>query len=105
MLTDTLVHYKSNQIKYIDYTDILYVIYTKEKEGLAYQNSYHAKSIKTIDDSSNQSSMVYLLIRPIYFYALGNVYNPKSILFEGYWAWEKIADSVPMDYKPVITPN
>nr|MBC7611746.1 carboxypeptidase-like regulatory domain-containing protein [Pseudopedobacter sp.] len=105
VLTDTLVHHKSNYIKYIDYTDILYIIYTKEKEGLAYQNSFQTKSINTADDSSNQSSMVYLLIRPIYFYALGNIYNPKSILFEGYWAWEKIADSVPMDYKPVINAN
>ena len=103
VLTDTLVHHKSNHIKYLDYTDILYVIYTKEKEGLAYQNSFQTKSINITDDSSNQSSMVYLLIRPIYFYASGNVYNPKSLLFEGYWAWEKIADSVPMDYKPVIS--
>jgi hypothetical protein len=100
VLTDTLVHSKTNVIKYLDYADILYVIYTKEKEGLAYQNSFQTKSINITDDSSNQSSMVYLILKPIYFYALGNVYNPRSMLFEGYWAWEKIADSVSLDYIP-----
>jgi hypothetical protein len=41
-----------------------------------------------------------MLVKPIYFYQNGTVYNPRSMLFENNWAWEKVADSVPIDYLP-----
>lgn len=97
---DTLVHRYSDVFKYLNFTDILYVMYTKENEDLAYGNLINTSISRPLDIPSYQISLVNALVLPIYFYQNGAAYNPRSMLYEGYWAWEKIADSVPMDYVP-----
>lgn len=97
---DTLVHIHNENIKKIDFTDILYIIYTKEKEVEAYKDRIGLSISRPPEIGDDQISLINLQIRPVFFYKNGSIYNAKSMLYEGYWGWEKIADSVPMDYVP-----
>lgn len=97
---DSLTHTFNKNIKFINFTDILYVMYTKEREEPDFANQINLSINRPPDISNFQISLINLLIRPIYFYENGGIYNPRAMLYEGYWAWEKVADSVPMDYVP-----
>jgi hypothetical protein len=97
---DTLVKTFDNNIKKIDFTDILYIIYKNEREHSMYANLINQSISRPLNMPNYQISLVNLTIRPIYFYQNGAIYNPRSMVYEGYWAWEKVADSVPMDYIP-----
>ena len=97
---DTLVKIIDQNIKKIDFTDILYVVYKNEKEHPIYESLINQSISRPLNMPNYQISLINLTIRPVYFYKNGAVYNPKSMLYEGYWSWEKVADSVPMDYIP-----
>ena len=102
VLTDTLVKQKYTNLKTINFQDDLYVIYTKERESNDYTNtSGHAIS-RPLDVPNYQISIVHMMEGPVHFYASGGIFQSKSLLYEGFWAYEKIADMVPMDY---ISPN
>lgn len=103
ILTDTLVHQQNENVKYINFQNILTVAYQNEKPDISMSNNFK-NSISQLEKFKNhQLSLLNLLIKPVYFYANGAIYNPKSLLFEGTWAWEKIADSLPMDYLSPIS--
>lgn len=95
---DTLVHVKNENIKSVNFTDKLYVVYTKEREDPAYANRIGLSIARPLDMPDYQISTISLQLAPVYFYQNGSIYNPRSMIYSGYWAWEKIADSVPMDY-------
>ncbi len=100
VLQDTLVKTVNSTIKKINFTDKLFISYIKEKENPLFSNSIGLSIPRPLDMGENQVSTVTLQISPVYFYENGGIYNTRSMLFAGYWAWEKIADSVPMDYIP-----
>ncbi|WP_231463142.1 carboxypeptidase-like regulatory domain-containing protein [Pedobacter sp. Leaf132] len=100
VLPDTLVKTFNESIKSLNFTNVLYVIYTKEKEDPVYLNRIGLSISRPLTMPDYQVSLINLLVSPVYFYANGGAYNPRSMLFEGYWSWEKIADSVPLDYVP-----
>ncbi len=96
---DTLVHYYNRNLKILDYSHALCVIYTKEKESTAFSNSgFWVFRPLTIPDY--ELSIVKLTAGPVRFYEHGGILDARSLLFEGYWAYEKVADMVPMDYIP-----
>lgn len=99
---DTLVHIKNQNVKSINFTDKLYIIYTKEKEDPLFANRIGLSINRPLDMPDYQVSTITLEIAPVYFYENGGIYNPRAMLYAGYWAWEKIADSVPMDYLPPV---
>ncbi|WP_443938263.1 carboxypeptidase-like regulatory domain-containing protein [Pedobacter sp. MW01-1-1] len=100
VLTDTLVHTYDQNLKSINFTDALYVMYTKEKESNEYTSVLNQSISRPLDIPNYQISLLNILVSPAFFYSNGSIYDPKSFLFEGYWAWEKVADSVPIDYMP-----
>ncbi|MFD2286522.1 carboxypeptidase-like regulatory domain-containing protein [Pedobacter petrophilus] len=100
VLTDTLVHDFNQNLKYISYTDALLVQYTKEKESLAYSNTGFW-IFRPLDVPENEISVANLMSEGVRFYENGGIYDSRSLLFEGYWAYEKVADMVPMDYIPL----
>lgn len=104
VLPDTLVHTYNENIKSIYFEDLLYIIYTKEKEKSDYTNVIGQSISRPLTMPNYQISLVTQLVSPCYFYNNGSIYNPKSLLYSGYWAWEKVADSVPMDYVASKTP-
>ncbi|MGY4385983.1 hypothetical protein ACVWYN_003033 [Pedobacter sp. UYP24] len=100
VLVDTLVKDMFSDVKSINYNDALYIIYTKEKESKEY-TQFSGNSVTRPNDISNyQVSVVYQLLRPASFYENGSIFDPRSLLYEGFWAYEKVADMVPMDYIP-----
>jgi hypothetical protein len=99
VLIDTLVKTFNINQKMMNYSDALYVIYKNEIESPEYFFSGHRQN-RTPDLGKFQISIVNLLEPPIRFYSNGGIFNPRSALYSGYWAYEKIADLVPMDYIP-----
>lgn len=104
VLTDTLVKREVNNLKWINFTDKLYVIYTAEKEPKEYSKQSSYKVNRPLDLASSQVSIIHQLKTPIAFYQNGLVFDPSSLLFEGYWGYEKVADMVPMDYFTSTSP-
>jgi hypothetical protein len=97
---DTLVKPYNENLKKVTYKDALYIMYKNELETDVFKNSGHWQS-RPLDVPNYQISTVHLLNPPAQIFANGGILDPKSFLFEGYWAYEKIADLVPMDYIPV----
>ena len=100
ILLDTLVQQHYRDLKSMRFKDQLYVIYTKERETTAYSNMSGHSVSRPLDIPNYQISIINMLQSPVHFYENGGIYEPKSLLYEGYWAYEKIADMVPMDYIP-----
>jgi hypothetical protein len=100
VLPDTLVHDYNQNLKWLNYTDALCVQYTKEKESLAYSNTGFWV-FRPLDVPENEISVINLTHSPVRFYENGGIYDARSMLFEGYWAYEKVGDMVPMDYIPI----
>lgn len=101
VLTDTLAKQVYSDVKTMNYKDDLYVIYTKERETKEYVNSGYWVN-RGLDMSDYQTSTLKIIEGPIHFYPSGAIFNPKSLLTTGFWAYEKVADMVPMDYVPLI---
>lgn len=94
---DTLVKPFNTELKMMNYTDGLYVIYKNEKEDETFANSGHQQN-KPADLLNYQVSIIELLEPPVRFYQSGGVLDPRSVLYKGFWAYEKMADLMPMDY-------
>jgi len=98
--TDTLVKQIYPNLKTINYKDELYVMYTREEESIGYSNTGHY-IMRPLNVPNYQISVAKLLQGPVSFYANGGMHDAKSLLYEGFWAYEKIGDMVPMDYIPL----
>ena len=98
--TDTLVKKEVNNLRWMNYRDKLYVIYSGEKQSMAYswQTSYKVSRPPHLKDE--QVSIIHQPKSPIAFYQYGIAFDPGALLFEGYWGYEKVADMVPVDYRP-----
>ncbi|MNJ93031.1 hypothetical protein D3C87_107100 [compost metagenome] len=100
ILTDTLVHYYNKDLKYLNYSNSLCIIYTKERESTAYSNSgFWVRRPLNMPDY--QLSVLKLSENAFRFYENGSILDARSVLFEGFWAYEKVADMVPRDYIPI----
>lgn len=97
---DTLVKDIYPDMKTINYKDELYVMYTKEEESVGYSNTGHY-IMRPLTVPNYEISVVQMLKGPVSFYPNGSMRDSKSLLFEGFWAYEKIGDMVPMDYIPI----
>lgn len=77
------------------FSDYLQVVYPLEKESPAYRTRLeHAPA-------RGQTSTLYLVGPGVTVEASGTYYDePLDLLFEGYWAWEKMAELLPLDYEP-----
>ncbi|RZK80580.1 MAG: carboxypeptidase-like regulatory domain-containing protein [Pedobacter sp.] len=94
----TFVQQKAPSIKMLDFKDALYVIFIKEREPKDYTKYSGYKIPRPADFIDFQVSLMYQLKPSPSFYENGALFDPESLLFEGIWAYEKIADMMPMDY-------
>ncbi len=99
--TDTLVKTYNADVKYINFSDELYVVYTKAQEDKEYANLNFGMS-KPMDYASYQVSTVQKLSPQIFFFNNGNIADPKSMLFKGYWSYKKIAELLPLEFEPSL---
>lgn len=100
VLPDTLVNYYNKDLKYLNYTNALCIVYTKERESIEYSNSGF-EILRPFSLSNYQLSVAKLTNGAIRFYENGGILDSRSLLYEGFWAYEKVADMVPMDYIPL----
>lgn len=96
---NSLVSVFNQHLKLLDYNSALAISYTKEKETLAY-----AKTgfwiFRPLDVPDHEISVARLTQNTVRFYENGSIYDSRAMLYEGFWAYEKVGDMVPMDYVP-----
>lgn len=97
---DSLLTVKDKNFKSFKYTDCLYVVYKNEKESqdfidLGYSIKRPATK-KYLPDG--QVSLVYLTADNILIDKNGSFSPTQGLIFEGYWAWEKVADLMPLEF-------
>ncbi len=76
----------------LHFEDYLQVIYTKAKPDPNYVLPY---------EPINQESLIHFLNGKIEIYKNGSFSPPLDLFFDGYMAWLKIGDLLPLDYKPL----
>ncbi|WP_268033878.1 carboxypeptidase-like regulatory domain-containing protein [Algoriphagus sp. PAP.12] len=73
---------------------ILHVTYLEEKESAEFLGSMNASN------PGPQVSKLYIRVPLLELFENGSYSEPLGILVEGYMGWEKVADLMPLDYKP-----
>lgn len=79
---------------FLKFEDYLYITFTEENESAEY------RGIATSGPPGPQVSLMHLETDSVEIYANGSYADPYGILVEGYIAWERIGDLLPMDYGP-----
>lgn len=82
---------KRNNDFYLDYDNVLRVKYLKEKE----EDEYRLGSAKL----NYQQTKIILLKKPAKLFKEGNLEDPFSVFYDGYFGFEKVAYQLPLDYK------
>lgn len=95
----SLLSVYNHNLKSLDFNGALAISYTKERESLAYSKTGFW-IFRPLDVPDYQISIANLTENGARFYQNGGINNSRAMLFEGYWAYEKVADMVPMDYVP-----
>ena len=99
ILFDSLLTVTDKSLKSLTYKDCLFVVYANEKEAYQFRDSgYKIDKPKGAIVPNGQFSMVNLMEPNVSIDANGNFSSPDALLFEGYMAWEQIADLMPLDY-------
>ena len=81
--------------KYLNFDFNILVVYTKELEEKGYimRNSFS----KNREPNPQSSSIIGIKI-PTAIDNKGSLVSPLDVFYEGYWSYEKFADSLPLDY-------
>lgn len=95
----SLVSTYNQHLKLLDYNGALAISYTREKESLAYSKTGFWV-FRPLDIPDYEISVANITQNGLRFYENGTVYDSRAMLSEGFWAYEKVADMVPMDYIP-----
>ncbi|SNR17140.1 carboxypeptidase-like regulatory domain-containing protein [Tenacibaculum jejuense] len=82
---------------YLDFSDYLMVVYTKEPEEENYVSGIFSKKRK---QSNVQTSHLVLLNGKSEIDNLGIMVDPNAIFNEGYWGFESFANMLPLNYQP-----
>ena len=61
---------------------------------------------KRLEASRPQAQASWIVMNQTYatIDTSGYLYNPLAVTVFGYWAWENVADLLPIEYSPVSTP-
>ncbi|MEQ9403791.1 MAG: carboxypeptidase-like regulatory domain-containing protein [Cyclobacteriaceae bacterium] len=94
----------------LDFKDYLVVFYNKEKESLNFLLDTQFSSViyaDSLDENrtllrnpGKQISLLKLLKRPLRIDLNGQVMDSFASTSFGYWAWERLANLVPLNYDP-----
>ncbi|MDN3204642.1 carboxypeptidase-like regulatory domain-containing protein [Algoriphagus sediminis] len=83
---------------FLEIKDLIQVSYLKENEEINYVGSANAKNV------SFQKSIIDQLNSDFEIFPNGTYSDTFGLLFEGYMAWEKVGDLMPLDYLPENIP-
>ncbi|OEK05068.1 carboxypeptidase-like regulatory domain-containing protein [Roseivirga misakiensis] len=102
-LFDSLQTGKTNISKALPFENILYITFQKEFESELYQKRSGGRlSLGKVEKNKPQQSWISMLDdnRSIEFEPNGYIYNPTAYYSAGYWGFEKVAEMLPIDYRP-----
>lgn len=93
---DNIVSFKDNTYQLI-FENNLSIVYTKEKEEIGYvtRNIFSKKR-----EPLPQTSSIIPIDDKIIIDPTGVLVNPLGVFYEGYWSYEKFANTLPLDYRP-----
>lgn len=106
MVFDSLELGSSNISKELPFENLLYITFTKEYESEVYQKTSRSvfghTSVSKIVPMKPQQSWISLLEgnAAIEFEPSGYIYNPTAYYSAGYWGFEKVAEMLPINYRP-----
>jgi hypothetical protein len=83
---------KSGQTYFLSFPKYLKVKYMNEPE----EDNYRPGDAKL----DYQASMITLYVASSQIHTTGTLVNPLDLFMEGYWSYERIADTLPLDYEP-----
>ncbi|MGB0524516.1 MAG: carboxypeptidase-like regulatory domain-containing protein [Flammeovirgaceae bacterium] len=89
---------KVNDELVISFKDFFQVVYTGEKEEANYVALY-SKQFSQLRKPSFQTSVISLRAASTKLNKYGMVSSPFDILYEGYWSWEKLGETLPLGYE------
>ncbi len=78
----------------LKFQDHLHIAYTNERESAEFRGSASS------GPAGNQFSIMHLEADSVEIFQNGNYSDPFAILVEGYIAWERVGDLLPLDYQP-----
>lgn len=87
---------KDKQEVSLEFGDYFQVVYTGEKEEMAY---VEASMMFNTRRPTFQTSVISLRSDKVILEHTGSIIEPLDIVFEGYWGWEKVGDMLPLDYQ------
>ena len=93
---EDIIAFKENAYQLI-FEDNLSIVYTKEKEEMGYimRGVFSKKRAP-----APQTSSIIPIDDKIILDITGILVNPLAVFYEGYWSYEKFANSLPLDYIP-----
>ena len=99
VLFDSLLTVTEKHFKSLTYKDCLFVIYANERAAYQIKDSgYKLERPAGAKIPNGQFSMVNLIEPNVSIDENGNFSSPNALLFEGYMAWEQLADLMPLEY-------
>ncbi len=103
-------HMYEKKVSFRDYLQVAYlreiepIAYLEEKQKLLSNNmaSPVGLNYRMADEarSNRQVSYIQLNIPTVSVDVRGFIYNPLALTTLGYWSWERMADSLPIEYVP-----
>ncbi|TBN05493.1 carboxypeptidase-like regulatory domain-containing protein [Hyunsoonleella flava] len=87
-----------NGVPVLGFKDNISVVYTREKEELAY---IRRDAFSRPRAPVAQTSAIIPLKQDAVLDKIGILVNPLDVTLEGYWSFEKFANTLPLDYEPV----
>lgn len=104
-----VVEVSRNDLLFLTYNQPIYILYLNEFEEPSYRDVVDTKSLKNsyanrlrIEVTSadqQQVSKLKMLGKAVQIFENGSYFHPLDIYVEGYMAWEKVGDLMPLDYR------
>jgi hypothetical protein len=88
-----------NDSTYLSFDNNLSIVYKKERAERGYVKKKRSSFVRA-SSFFPQTSYLFPLKKPIHLNKKGNLTNPLSVYYVGYWSYEKFADTLPLDYTP-----
>ena len=93
---EDIIAFKDNAYQLI-FENYLSIVYTKEKEEIGFiKRNAFSKMRKPLPQTSSLIPIDDKIVIDI----TGVLVNPLDVFYEGYWSYEKFANTLPLDYEP-----
>ncbi len=106
IMDTALVEGQTDLSRKLPFENYIYVTYKNEEESMEYKQSSPLQTSKhtSISRISKEGQLSWIAMLDgfdeIEFEDNGYIYNPVSFYSSGYWGYEKIAEMVPINYRP-----